>query len=304
MTANWLELDPSFSDDFGIRPLVVNHRLAGHPLLTRDAMIELAATMPSHLIEHHRGRNLDLVMPDLGWDVVEAPPLEVARGIEESGTWMVFWHVEERPEYNALLHEILDDVTNQVAGREGSLGPLEGYIFFSAPGTVTPAHVDPEHNFLLQVLGTKEFVAGGYPDAASQQRTAERYYLGGAHRNLDWLPPEVLVAQLEPGKGVYSPYLCPHWVNNGDEVSISFSATFQTSRRQRWGRVHRFNGRLRRFGLSPRAPGSVPAIDEGKRVAEALATKAEGLFGQRRTADWRRGQEATMAEKQYGTRVR
>jgi hypothetical protein len=267
-------------------------------------MIELATTMPSHLIEHHRGRDLDLVMPDLGWDVVEAPPLEVARDIEATGTWMVFWHVEEMPEYDALLHEVLDGVMSRVSGREGELGPLEGFIFFSAPGTVTPAHVDPEHNFLLQILGTKKFVAGGYPDMGIQQRTAERYYLGGSHRNLDWLPPEALVAELEPGMGVYSPYLCPHWVNNGDEVSISFSATFQTTTRQKWGRVHRFNGRLRRLGLSPRPPGRASMIDDGKRLVEAMASKTEALLGERRTTHWRRGHEDQMAEGQYGTRVR
>jgi hypothetical protein len=303
MTTRWLHLDDSLDAAFGVTPAVVHHGLADHPLLTREAMVDLAARLPSQLVEHHLGRELSLVMPELGWSAVDAPPVEVAENLGHNGTWMVFWHVEELPEYRALLHEILGEVTARVAGREGRLGPLEAFIFFSAPGCVTPAHVDPEHNFLLQVAGTKEFVAGTYPDSEARQRTAERYYYGAEHRNLDWLPEPALTVTLEPGTGVYSPYLCPHWVRNGDEVSISFSATFQTSARQKWGRVHRFNGRLRRLGLAPRPPGRVAALDETKRVAEALASHAERVGGRARAGHWRRGEEHQMATGPYGTRI-
>lgn len=304
MTTQWLELDDPLDTAFGVAPTMVRHSLTDHPLLTRDAMVNLAQVMPSDLIEHHLGRDLGLLMPDLGWDIMHAPPVEVAENIEHNGTWMVFWHVEKMAEYRALLHEILDPVMASMGSREGEAQPPEGYIFFSAPSCVTPAHVDPEHNFLLQVRGTKDFVAGSYPDELTRQRTAERYYHGAAHRNLDWMPPEALVAHLEPGTGVYSPYLCPHWVNTGDELSISFSATFQTSRRQRWGAVHRFNGRLRRLGLSPRPPGRSAARDEGKRVGEALVNRAASLVGGRHAA--RPGPESAgvTADNPYGIRLR
>jgi hypothetical protein len=305
MNTGWLDLDDSVDAAFGVAPTVVRHSLSGHPLLTREAMVDLARVMPSHLIEHHLGRDLGLVMPDLGWDIMHAPPVEVAENIEHNGTWMVFWHVEEMPEYRALLHEILDPVMALVGDRDGELRPPEGYIFFSAPGCVTPAHVDPEHNFLLQVLGSKDFIAGGYPDEAARQRTAERYYGGDAHRNLDWLPPKALEVHLEPGTGVYSPYLCPHWVNTGDDLSISFSATFQTARRQQWGAVHRFNSRLRRLGLSPQPPGSNSALDAGKRVAGGLLNRAASIAGHRRTAR-HQPEEAQLAtaDNPYGIRLR
>ncbi len=305
MTTRWLELDDSVEAAYGVAPTTVRHSLTGHPLLSREAMVNLARTMPSHLIEHHLGRDLDLVMPDLGWDILKAPPVEVAENIEHNGTWMVFWHVEEMPEYRALLHEILDPVMASVGSRDGEVRPPEGYIFFSAPGCVTPAHVDPEHNFLLQVLGTKEFVAGAYPDEATRQRTAERYYGGAAHRNLDWLPPRALATQLEPGTGVYSPYLCPHWVNTGADLSISFSATFQTARRQKWGAVHCFNSRLRRVGVSPRPPGHNRALDEGKRVAQALLNRASSVADRGRTGRREhRENEQEAADNPYRIRLR
>ena len=63
----------------------------------------------------------------------------------------------------------------------------EGFVFLSAPGSVTPTHVDPEHNLLLQVRGTKEMNVGRFPDAETEQRDLERFY-GGGHRNIDQLP--------------------------------------------------------------------------------------------------------------------
>ena len=32
----------------------------------------------------------------------------------------------------------------------------EAFIFISSPNTVTPYHMDPEYNFLLQIRGTKD----------------------------------------------------------------------------------------------------------------------------------------------------
>ena len=44
----------------------------------------------------------------------------------------------------------------------------EGFIFLSAPGSTTPAHTDPEHNFLLQVRGPKEMNVGAFPDPSDR----------------------------------------------------------------------------------------------------------------------------------------
>ena len=32
----------------------------------------------------------------------------------------------------------------------------QGFIFISSPGSVTPFHIDPENNFLLQIRGSKK----------------------------------------------------------------------------------------------------------------------------------------------------
>lgn len=297
--------DPAeLADALGRRPIEFRHELADHPLLTLDALVELAAALPPRFVEHHQSLEEPLVMPDVNPEVVNAPPAEVARSIADNHSWMVLWHVEQVPEYGALLDETLADARAILPRREGRVGRSDGYIFVSAPRTVTPAHVDPEHNLLLQIHGTKQFVVGRYPDAETEQRTAERYYAGRTHRNIDWLPPEDRTFALRPGTGVYVPYLRPHWVFNGPEVSISFSATFQASRRVRWAKVHRFNGRLRRRDFTPRAPGSATALDITKRVAEGICGRTDRILHGREQTAQAAAEEAEIFAGPGGTRLR
>jgi len=296
-----LEIDRArVSAAFGKSAMLVRHLLADHPLLSHAAMIELAGRLPRQSIEHHLGVDLPLLMPDVDVEVLRTDPVEVARGLETNGCWLVLWHVERLPEYRALLDEILDEPTAAVEGLEGATCRREAFIFVSAPGTITPVHIDPEHNFLLQVRGTKVVKVGKYGDPLTAQLTAERYY-SGAHRNIEWLPEVADTFILEPGDGVYSPFLAPHWVQNGPEMSISLSATFQTTDRDRAAPVHAFNARLRRRGLTPRPPGFSPNIDWVKRRAEAICDKASSLRPGERA---RRRQRAQEIYGPTGTRVR
>jgi hypothetical protein len=289
-------------DAFGRRPLAVEHDLVDHPLLTLDALTDLADRLPTRFVEHHRGEDLPLVQPDVDVEVIDATPAEVARGIRENGSWLVLWHVEQIPEYRDLLDETVADARALTPKREGRATGSDAFIFVSAPNTVTPAHVDPEHNLLLQITGTKRFATGRYPTREAEQRTAERYY-AQSHRNLDWLPPEDQVFAMRPGTGVYVPYLRPHWVFNGPEVSISFSATFQTSRRQQWGGVHRLNGRVRQRGGSPRPPGDRPVLDLTKRAGDAAYNRINRILHGRELRAAAEQEEAATYSGPGGTRV-
>lgn len=83
----------------------------------------------------------------------------------------------------------------------------EGYIFLSPPGSVTPAHVDHEHNFLLQVEGTKTMTIG-FLDPDREERLLESMY-DGHYGRTDALPDECESFVLEPGTGVYVPPIGP-----------------------------------------------------------------------------------------------
>jgi hypothetical protein len=156
---------------------------------------------------------------------------------------------------------------------------------------------------LLQIRGTKQFFVGRYPSLEHEQRSIERYY-HGAHRNLDWLPPADREFTMRPGSGVYVPYLRPHWVLNGPDISISLSATFQTQRRDLWAEVHRLNGRLRARGGSPRPPGSNAALDRAKRVGELFWSRADRLRRGSELRERARLEKVATFSGPGGTRVR
>ena len=255
--------DQVFAAAFARRPVAVHHNLVGHPLLQLEAIADLADRFPGRM-ERHRA-DLPLVTPG-GAPELEGPPSETVRAIEHNNAWMVFWYLEQMPEYKALLDRCLDEAEVHLPPDVGSTRQREAFLFLSAPNSLTPVHFDPEHNFLLQIKGQKDMNVCAFPSLAAEQRELERYYSGG-HRNLDEMPSEGETFRLEPGTGVYVPTFMPHWVQNGPEASISLSITFRTPASIRAERVQTVNARLRRLRLSPRPPGVSPLIDRAKEVA-------------------------------------
>lgn len=258
-----LELDrEQLVESFAKRPFPVKHHLVDHPLLTLDALADLADRLPEDHVEHNLG-DVPEVAPGGEVPKLDSSPGEVARGIETNGSWMVIKRIQDDPDYRELLEQSLDEVVPHVAYKEGGYTRQEGFVFLSAPNSVTPTHLDPEHNLLLQIRGSKEMTVGTYPDRETEGREVERYF-GGGHRNLSELPADSTTFDMRPGDGVYVPIYAPHVVHNGPDVSISFSITFYTETSERDQSVHSVNARLRRLGLSPKGPGASPRADRVK----------------------------------------
>ena len=259
-----LTIDPqAFADAMARRPCAVDHTLVGHPLLTLDAIADLADRFEGR-VERHRA-DLPVVMPG-GAPELDGPPSETVRGIESNGCWMVFWYLESVPEYKDLLDQCLDQVETYLPPEVGRAVRRECFLFLSAPNAVTPVHFDPEHNFLLQIKGRKDMHVTSFGSELEQLGELERYFDGG-DRNLGTMPAGDETFVLQPGNGVYVPSFWPHWVQNGPEASISLSITFRTRESQRAERVHLFNAGLRRLKLSPRPPGTSMAGDRAKESA-------------------------------------
>jgi hypothetical protein len=251
----------AFGAAFAQRPCAVEHRLVDHPLLTLEGIAELADTLPATAVERHRA-DLPLVMPG-GAPELGGHPSDTVRGIETNNCWMVLWNVEQVPAWNRLLDDCLDEVSALIGKRDGGMMQREGFLFLSAPGAVTPAHFDPEHNLLLQIRGTKEMNVGRFRDPADHQRELDRYHDGG-HRNLSEVPADATTFVLSPGRGVYVHPFAPHWVQNRDAVSVSLSITFRTRRSEAMERAHGLNARLRKLGLHPQPAGADPRRDRAK----------------------------------------
>ena len=125
-----------------------------------------------------------------------------------------------------------------------------GFIFVSSPDAVTPFHLDPEHNVLLQIRGSKTMmIVPGENEwcrtrstrpimsAATATCPGRTSYEARGHK-----------FELTPGDAVHVPLMWPHWVKNGPEPSISFSITWKSH----W--VYRGSGRARAQPLSCAAP--------------------------------------------------
>jgi hypothetical protein len=262
-----LEIDGAeFAEAFARRPLPVRHHLAGHPLLTLESIAKLADSLPSNCVERHQA-DLPVLMPG-GAPELEGPPSETVMEIQTNGAWMVLWYIERRSEYSQLLDDCLAAAAPHVADRDGGMSPRrrEAFLFLSAPGATTPVHFDPEHNFLLQIKGTKDMNVCRFESVEVERKELERYY-GGGHRNLEEMPGGEETFRMHPDDGVYVPSFAPHWVQNGGEASVSLSITFRSRGSERRERVYEFNSRLRRIGISPKPFGASERSDRAKELA-------------------------------------
>src|SRR4051794_9120929 len=259
--ATLLELEPAtFHERFGRRPFRVRHRLCDHPLFELPRLLRLATTLPEDRVEYNSGE-----LP-VGADPALTPRNglsieETVRRIEGCKSWMVLKNVERDPEYGALLNRCLREVEALGHADARQIDHREAFVFLSSPGSVTPYHIDPEWNFLLQIRG-KKFMHVFDTEALSEQEL-ERFY-SGAHRNLVYredYSQKMEAFELDPGDGVHVPVTAPHWVKNGPDVSISFSITFQTRASERRGIIYRVNHALRQRGWHPPAVGASPWRD-------------------------------------------
>jgi hypothetical protein len=265
--------DSTFAAGFSKTPFRVHHSLTEHPLLTVEAVARLADALPQRSVEHNRG-NLPDVLPGRHAPRLDLSPGDIARTIDTNGCWMVLKNIEQVPEYRSLLDEALDEVTPFVAGREGGMNLREGFLFLSAPNSTTPAHTDHEHNFLLQIRSPKYFHVGTISDPLVRQLQIEKMYAGT--RNLDQAPDAPELFELGPGDGIYVPPCVPHWVNTGEQVSVSLSITFRTPVTERAGYVHNFNRHLRALHLSPAPPGRNDTLDRVKAGVFRALVRAKG----------------------------
>ena len=248
------------------------HGFGAHPLLTLDAIALLGETLPAASVEYHRGDVAVGTLPD------DAPTTglsigETIRRIGTSNSWAVLKNVEQLPAYRALIAALLGELDDVVAARTGPMLTLQGYIFVSSPGSTTPFHFDPEHNILLQLAGRKRMTlfAAGDPRFAAQVEH-ERYHSGG-HRGLPWdeaLRTDATIAELTPGRAVLVPVMAPHFVENGDEPSISLSITWRSAWSYREAEAHAANRWLRAHGFEPAMPPRWPR----HAVARSLAWRA------------------------------
>jgi hypothetical protein len=262
------------------RPGKLSHRLTGHPLLTLEALVELGGRLPAKDVEYNAGDLPYGVEPDEvshnGLSVQET-----IRRIEECGSWMVLKHCQQDPAYRDLLEEALGELAPVIEPVSGEMLTKVAFIFVSSPGAMTPFHLDPEHNVLLQIRGSKKMMIVPGDESVVPPEKHESYHLGG-HRNVPWrdeFEQRGELFDLEPGDAVHVPLMWPHWVRNGPEPSVSLSITWKSDWVYQEADVRGMNNLLRKVGIKPAPPAQFPQRNPAKVMAYRAIRKAKQGLG-------------------------
>lgn len=259
-----LGVDPGlFAAKFNREPFLIGHALSEHPLFKVERLLELARTLPEDGIEYNAGEIPKSIehanTPRNGLSAAET-----IRRIEQCKSWMVLKNVQRDPQYAKLLDECLEEIRPLSEPIAPGMCHAQAFVFLSSPGSVTPLHIDPEHNFLLQIQGTKEVHLYDGRDRELLTDSQLEHFYRDRGRNMpyqDWYEKKGWTFDLKPGAGLHFPVTYPHWVKNGDGVSISFSITFRTPDLDRRRALYSINSRLRGWKINPTPVGVRPWRD-------------------------------------------
>ncbi len=265
--------ETGFGEAFRQRqPVQFHHAVADHPLLTLEGIADLADALPRDSIIYDTADQA-LLVPEGGPPRgLLGRPGDVIRHLDENRSWLTLLNIEQHPAYAKLMNDCLDEIEPYIAGRGVDMRRRVGFVFVSSPNSTTPAHFDIEHSLITQMYGQKRLTFGRFETPQAERHEVVRYW-DGSHGRIEALPPELASFELTRGVGVYIPPITPHWVRNGNAVSISVTLTFFTPDTDRESLVQAFNARLRRVHLSPRWPGDSPVVDRTK----VIAMRAYGL---------------------------
>jgi ribosomal protein L16 Arg81 hydroxylase len=272
----------TISSNYPEKPFLVRHNLASHPLFQISRLLEAESKLPRKKVDYYTGK------VGVNEDKTKTAPTgltaeETIRRIKECESWLVLKNVNWIPEYKALLDELFSDyipIANKITP---GIRQLESWIFITSPQSISPYHLDPEHNFLLQVHGTKivHIFDANDPSLLSAQELENYYAAGGTIAKLEYkeeYQKKAWTFVLNPGEGVYIPYTAPHWVKVEDEYSISFSITHYSHLVDRKGRLYRLNSMIRKMGMNPAPMGQSAFRDAAKDALISTFLKTKKLI--------------------------
>ena len=292
-----LDVDQDMFDaHFDRYPFKLQHHLSGHPLLQLPRLVELAQQRGGDALYFRGDHQINQVdgTADTGGAKrtfmdrkLERPKLsasETLAQIESCNAWLQLRDVGANAEYAALLDEIIREFRPYAERVAPGLSVPRADIFVSSPGSTTPFHLDEEHNFLLQIRGSKRLsIADGFDSAAVAPGTLRDFFHGNGElaRYSAHLEEHSVHVDLGPGEGVHIPPCHPHWVQNGAAVSISLGILWFSDVTARRRHLYRVNGWLERAGLKPPEPGALPALDAALALPVTLKRRLRRALGAR-----------------------
>jgi hypothetical protein len=197
--------------------------------------------------------------------------------------YIAIYNAETDAEYRPVIESLLGEIAGHTEPIEPGLNWYSTYIFITARDSVTPYHMDREMNFLLQIRGTKTVKLWDPYDDDVMSPVVKDQLLADRNEPRPTYKPsfehKAMTFELAPGLGVHHPFIAPHLIKTGRELSISLAITFRTQRSDIWTDAHRFNHLLRkRLGLPTGAVGRLAALDAAKAHLLRLSRHARKLL--------------------------
>lgn len=267
-------LDPAHRARFAAvnaEPFGFRHELASVISLNVSDVMALSDRLPDG--EAFKAWQNGITAIDGGWETKPSERLTLAEtlaGIETNHSLVVLKHIEQDPVVGPHLRDLLQEVFDCSSSQfrdDVMLG--ECLLFINSPHRKTAYHFDLEASFLLQLSGTKTVYAWPTGNRDVVPESEIEAYCGQGHLDAGRYKSELdhlaKVYHLEAGDGVHFPSLGPHWVQNGDTVSISINVNYDVrSLHGSAGKVMALNHRLQKLGLRPRKYGISPQVDRVK----------------------------------------
>ena len=263
-----------FTSNFNRLPFEITHTLVNNPIFDVERLVELAQHVESRRTPHRPFGDIYCNIGDVnpGMKAVEGhrpamPPSELVRRIESSQAWITLEHVEREDDYREVLQHCICDLL-ELSGKDimKKIKWFDAILFITSPRRTTHYHVDRECAWLVQLHGEKEIHLFDKSDKeVVPDEELERFWAvdNGAGTYKPQFESRAMIFHLRPGIGVHIPVNCPHWLQNGSDVSVSMNVNFQF-RDEVWGNIYKANHLLRRFGMKPSSPGLHPVRDHVK----------------------------------------
>lgn len=279
------ECDPVvFEQNFNRLPHEVHHTLVTNSLFELPALADLARRVASREHPHHpKG---DIHIDQKGADANTRFDLrdrtktdvgELVKEIERGQTWIILKHIEREPGYREVFETCISNIL-RYTGKQilRDIKWFEAILFITSPNRRTEYHIDRECSWLFQIQGCKDihFFDRNDKDVLPDEEL-ERYWVVDnlAATYKPQYESRALVYRMRPGTGVHSPVNTPHWLQNGDNVSVSLNINFQFHE-YAWENLFKANHYLRRAGLTPSSPGTHPLTD---RIKSRAYSTAQGI---------------------------
>ncbi len=256
----------------------IRHNYHLHPLLQLSRLAELAkslvATKQCRFIKPGTTASSSFDHGDSSPDGRTID--DVFSHIEEKDSWVALYNIQTDPVYRKFLWDVMKSASHLVDHQE-KVFDVRGFVFISAPPSVTPFHIDRENNFWMNIRGRKTISLWDREDHdVVSARDVENFIV---YRSLDAvkLKDDMRARSHDfdsgPGDGVYFPSTTPHmtrsdtsWVRPSDGVAVSIGIDFYTDITRRDAHIYAANQMLRRFGMNPRPPHEAEWRDKLKFV--------------------------------------